>query len=438
MNEQKINVNKTVASTTLGCKVNKYDTEAMIKIFDDNGYSEVEFDEFADVYVINTCTVTNLSDKKSRQMIRKVKKINPNAIIVATGCYAQVSPEEVAKIEGVNIVIGTKDRSKIVELVENYNVDNGVKNIVTDIMKERDFEKLDINKIKGMTRAYLKIQEGCNQFCTYCIIPYARGGIRSRIESEVLEEVQNLANNGFKEVVLAGIHIASYGKDLKNTNLLQLLKKVNEVEGIERIRFSSVEPNLMTEEFVKELSTLDKICHHFHLSLQSGCDETLKRMNRKYTTEEFSNCVRILRKYYTDVAITTDVIVGFPQETDIEFEETYKFCEKIEFSKMHIFPFSPKKGTKAYDMSGQVDNDIKNNRAKQLRELSDKMAYEFNKKYINTSQNVLIEKKIGDNIYEGHTSNYMTVQVSSEKDIVNHICNITVKKCDNDIIVGSL
>ncbi len=303
---------KKIASYALGCKVNQYESEAIAELFAEKGYEVVSVDDAADVYIINTCTVTNFGDKKSRQLIRKVKRQNENAIVAVVGCYAQTAPEELAAVHGVNLVIGTKDKSKIVELVEDYQAEQGVQNYVTDIMHERVFEPLEIKKLANRTRAYLKIQDGCSQFCSYCIIPYARGPIRSRQPEDVIAEVKRLAENGFKEVVLTGIHVASYGKDLKTITLTDIIRQVHEVEGIERIRFSSIEPNVVTEEFAAAMAELPKVCDHFHLSLQSGCDKTLKEMNRKYDTEKYRQAAALLRKYLPDVAITTDIIVGSP------------------------------------------------------------------------------------------------------------------------------
>lgn len=426
---------KSVASYALGCKVNQYESEAIAELFEEKGYDVVGIDDKADVYVINTCTVTNFGDKKSRQLIRKVKRQNPDALVAVVGCYAQTAPDEVMKIEGVNIVIGTKDRKEIVSIVENYH-DNKPENHVSPIMKEREFEHLKIHKLKNRTRAYLKIQDGCSQFCSYCIIPYARGPIRSRDPEDIMEEVNVLAENGFKEIVLTGIHVASYGKDIKNIDLLGIIKKVHEVEGIERIRFSSIEPNIITDEFVSEIVKLKKVCHHFHLSLQSGCDKTLKAMNRKYTTEKYYDAVCILRKYMADVAITTDIIVGFPGETEEDFNESYEFAKKVQFSKIHVFPYSPKKGTPAAERKDQILNSVKQERSKKLIELSDKMANEFMSKYIDKSVEVLFERNIGENQYEGHTGNYIKVVGNSDTDVSNNIVNVKIKSVEYEHITG--
>ncbi len=416
MNEQ-----KKLAAFTLGCKVNTYDTEAVVKLFSERGYDVVDFEETADIYIINTCTVTNLGDKKSRQLIRRAKRQNPSSIVVVMGCYAQTAQDEVKKIEGVNIIVGTKERASLVDVVEAYSAEYGIVSTVSDIMKEKAFERLSAGKFENRTRAYLKIQDGCNQFCTYCIIPYARGNVRSRLPQDVLDEVKTLAENGFKEVVLAGIHVASYGKDLLDTDLLSLIKKVHEQEGIERIRFSSLEPNLITEHFVNELTKMSKICNHFHLSLQSGCDKTLTAMNRRYTTAEYERAVKLLRESFADVSITTDMIVGFPGETDEDFEESFAFAKKIGFSKIHVFPYSPKKGTKAASFKNQLDSSVKNERATKLITLSDEMAEMFRQRFVGKTVDVLFETKNEENIYCGHTTNYLSVCKQSDVNIVNEI-----------------
>ena len=382
---------KKAASFALGCKVNQYESEAIAELFAEKGYEIVGIDEEADVYVINTCTVTNFGDKKSRQLIRKVKRQNENAIVAVVGCYAQTAPKELMEIAGVNLVIGTKDRAQIVEMVEQYDRANGVENHVSDIMKERVFEPLSIQKLANRTRAYLKIQDGCSQYCSYCIIPYARGPIRSREPQEVVAEVKRLAENGFKEVVLTGIHVASYGKDRRDTSLLDILKQVHEVEGIERIRFSSIEPNVVTEEFAQTMAALPKVCDHFHLSLQSGCDKTLKEMNRKYDTEKYRQAAATLRKYLPKVALTTDIIVGFPGETEEDFRESYAFAEEIGFAKIHVFPYSPKRGTPAAARKDQLLNAVESERSHTLMQLSDRMAADFLADAVGTDAEVLYE-----------------------------------------------
>jgi len=429
---------KRAASYALGCKVNQYESEAIAELFAEKGYEIVGIDEVADVYVINTCTVTNFGDKKSRQLIRKVKRQNGNAVVAVVGCYAQTAPKEIMAVEGVNLVIGTKDRGQIVEMVEEYNPAEGVENHVSDIMKERVFEPLSIQKLANRTRAYLKIQDGCSQYCSYCIIPYARGPIRSRGPQDVLDEVKRLAENGFKEVVLTGIHVASYGKDSKDTSLLEILHQVHEVEGINRIRFSSIEPNVVTEEFAKTMAELPKVCHHFHLSLQSGCDRTLKEMNRKYDTEKYRQAAAMLRKYLPDVALTTDIIVGFPGEMEEDFKECYDFAKEIGFAKIHVFPYSPKKGTPAAERKDQLPNSVKSERSHKLLALSDEMSAEFLQKYVGKTVEVLYEKSFDEGVYEGHTSNYMKVHGKSPEDVTNRIVQTKITHTEGEVVFGEV
>ena len=410
---------KKVAFYTLGCKVNQYETEAMIESFETAGFKTVEYEEYADVYIINTCTVTNMGDRKSRQIIRRALDSNPDAFIAVVGCYSQISPDKVIEIPGVKLVVGTNERAKIVELVE-YAQDKEEKiNMVSDIMEVREFEEMSIKNYKSRTRAFLKIQEGCDQYCSYCIIPYARGHIRSRKPESILEEVNHLAQNGFKEIVLTGIHGASYGRDLENTSLIEIIEQVHQVEGIARIRMSSVEPKTLNDEFIERLSKLDKICRHFHLSLQSGCDETLKRMNRKYTTEEYLKVVNRLREVFPEVAITTDLIVGFPGETEEEFQCTVDFIQKVNFSGMHVFKFSPREGTPAAQHKNQVLPQIKEQRSRIITSLAQEMEAEFQNKLLNKKMDVLFEQKIQEHSsgYEGLTDNYIRVIASSNVDL---------------------
>lgn len=429
---------KKVASHALGCKVNQYESEAIAELFAQKGYEIVDIDEWADIYIINTCTVTNFGDKKSRQLIRKVKRQNPEAVVAAIGCYAQTAPDEIKNIEGVNLIIGTKGRKDIVDLVDSYVPEMGVVSTVGQIAKEREFEHLTISKLADRTRAYLKIQDGCSQFCSYCIIPYARGPIRSRDPEDIMDEVKVLAENGFKEIILTGIHVASYGKDLKGVTLLDVIKRVQEQEGIERIRFSSVEPNIVTEEFASELSKLDKVCDHFHLSLQSGCDRTLKRMNRKYDAAGYERAVEILRKYFPNVAITTDIIAGFPDETDEDFEKSLEFAKKIGFSKIHAFPYSPKRGTPAAVMPNQILNAVKNERTSRLIEASDRMADEFIKSFEGRVMPVLYEREIEHNIYEGYTTNYIRVLSESSENIKNKILDTEIVSSEDEKAIGRI
>ncbi|MDY5211649.1 tRNA (N(6)-L-threonylcarbamoyladenosine(37)-C(2))-methylthiotransferase MtaB [Intestinibacter sp.] len=430
---------KKVAFYTLGCKVNQYETEAMLELFEKEGYEKAETEDYADVYVINTCTVTHMSDRKSRQYIRRMKKKNPDAIIAVVGCYSQVSPEEILSIDEVNLVMGTNDRKKIVEEVKKIDASRKV-STVDDIMKVKAFEEIEINKTNGKTRAFLKIQDGCDRYCSYCIIPYARGRVRSRDLESIVKEVENLAANGYKEVVLTGIHVASYGKDIKDTDikLLDVIKQINDIDGIERIRLSSVEPILFTNEFVEAVSTMDKVCPHYHLSLQSGCDETLKRMKRRYTTEEYKTIVDRLRANIPNVSITTDVIVGFPGETNEEFDKTYEFLKDIELTHMHIFKYSPRKGTPAATMENQVDPSTKHDRSEKLLKLNEENFEKFGQKMLNKEFNVLFEQKVGDNKYEGLTENYVKVIVESDKDLSEQILKVKITDVKNEFLEGIL
>lgn len=430
---------KKVAFYTLGCKVNQYETEAMLELFEKEGYEKAETEDYADVYVINTCTVTHMSDRKSRQYIRRMKKKNPDAIIAVVGCYSQVSPEEILSIDEVNLVMGTNDRKKIVEEVKKIDASRKV-STVDDIMKVKAFEEIEINKTNGKTRAFMKIQDGCDRYCSYCIIPYARGRVRSRDLESIVKEVENLASNGYKEVVLTGIHVASYGKDIKDSDikLLDVIKQINDIEGIERIRLSSVEPILFTDEFVEAVSTMDKVCPHYHLSLQSGCDETLKRMKRRYTTEEYKAIVDRLRAAIPNVSITTDVIVGFPGETNEEFDKTYEFLKDIELTHMHVFKYSPRKGTPAATMENQVDPSTKHDRSEKLLQLNEENFNKFGQKMLDKEFYVLFEQKVGDNKYEGLTENYVKVIVESDNDISEQILKVKIKDVKNEFLEGIL
>lgn len=416
---------KKAALHNLGCKVNAYETEAMQHLLEEAGYEIVPFTQKADVYVINTCSVTNMADRKSRQMLHKAKKNNPDSIVVAAGCYVQTSEKEVLNDLSVDIVIGNDRKHDLVRLLEEYSLDS-VNDTVDDINDgKHDFEELFIDQTKEHTRAFIKVQDGCNQFCSYCIIPYARGRVRSRRFENVIAEVERLAANGFKEVVLTGIHLSSYGVDFEETTgLLELIQAVNAVKGIERIRLGSLEPKIVTEHFASELSKLDKICPHFHLSLQSGCDATLKRMNRKYTTKEYERGCELLRKYFVHPAITTDVIVGFPGETEEEFEQTEAYLEHIHFYEMHIFKYSKRKGTRAAVMPDQIDEQIKAARSEKLIALGHDMSKEFRKFYIGKNEEVLFEEKavIGDKEYfVGYTKEYVKVAKKTDENLENQI-----------------
>ena len=407
----------------------------MLQKFKENGYEIVDInDDISDVCVVNTCTVTNMSDRKSRHILRRVKVLNPNAIIVATGCYAQVYKKELEEMPEIDIVLGNEEKADIVHFVEKYQ--NEKKKIVQiqDINQEKEFEEMGEITYTEKTRAVIKVQDGCNQFCSYCIIPYARGRVRSRKIENVVKEIKKIVERGIKEVVITGIHLASYGKDFNDgTSLIDLLEEINKIDGICRIRLGSLEPKIINEKFMDRLIKLEKICHHFHLSLQSGSNKTLKRMNRKYTTEEFKNIVEILRKYYDDVILTTDIIVGFPGENEEEFEETYNFLKEIKFYKMHVFPYSPRKGTVAEKMPEQVDGNIKEKRSKKLIEMSEQNQKGYNKKLIGKEVEVLFEeeeKKDNEIFYKGHTSNYILVKYKTTENLENQIRKVKIKKAD--------
>lgn len=429
-----------VAFYTLGCKVNQYETEAMMEAFENSGYEIVEYDGYSDIYIINTCTVTNIGDRKSRQIIRRALDHNPEAFIAVVGCYSQIAPQEILEIPGVKLVVGTNERSRIVELVEEaQNMDKKI-SVVGDIMEIKEFEDMAIKNYKSRSRAFIKIQEGCEQYCTYCIIPYARGRIRSRKPESIVNEVKTLAESGYKEVVLTGIHVGSYGRDLGNIGLIDIINMVHEVDGIERLRMSSVEPMTFDDKFLSSLPKLHKLCRHFHLSLQSGCDETLKRMNRKYTTQEYRDVVNKLRDIYPDVGITTDIIVGFPGETDEEFKKTVDFVEEISFSSMHVFKFSPRKGTPAAKFKGQVNPKVKDERSKIISEIAHKNHMKFMNSLIGKSLRVLYEQKVDEkgNYYEGLTDNYIRVMAEAAYDIKGEIINTRLNGIEGDMMVGIL
>ncbi len=428
-----------VAFYTLGCKVNQYETNGMIQAFLEKGYEIVDFSEEADIYVINTCTVTSISDKKSRQMIRRTKQLNPDALVVAVGCYAQVAKYKLEEIKDIDLILGISEKTEIVRYVEEALQNKEPQEHISDVMHQKEFVDFGSVNYTDKNRVAIKVQDGCNQFCTYCIIPYARGRIRSRKIENVKKEVENLAKKGIKEIVITGIHVASYGKDLnENVGLIDLLEEINKVDGIERIRLSSLEPTLITEEFVERLSKLNKICDHFHLSLQSGCDATLKRMNRHYTTSDFKKATDLLRKTYPNVALTTDVIVGFPGETDEEFNITYKFLQDINFYKMHVFKYSQRHGTKAEKMSNQIDGKIKEERSRKLIELSDKNEKEQNKKYFNKILKVLVEE-LEDGYFKGHTTNYIMVKIKDTgEDLQNKIVNTKIIDTEGIDLIGKL
>ena len=431
---------RKVAFYTLGCKVNQYDTEAVLEKFKAADYEIVDFNDYADVYVVNTCTVTHLSDRKCRQMLRKTKKINNDSILVAMGCYAQIAADKIKdQVEEIDIIIGTDKRNQILEVVEDFEKDRAKTiNLVSNIMDVTEFEEMTISHLGERTRVYIKVQEGCNNYCSYCIIPYTRGKIRSRREEQVIEEVRKLAGLGFKEIILTGIHVLAYGKDLGDTNLIQLLQRVHEVEGIERIRMSSIEPVVVTDEFIMALKELPKVCHHFHLSLQSGSDTVLKRMNRKYTTADYKKSVEDLRTLWPDVAITTDIIVGFPGETDEEFEETVAFVEEVKLSQIHIFPFSPREGTPAAKMKEQIAPEVKEKREKVLSTKEKALRLSYMEGFIGQELEVLFEKHHGGSV-SGYTSNYLRVQVEGDESIENTLQTVYIKELiDEHTLLGKL
>lgn len=458
---------KSVALHNLGCKVNSYEMDVMQQMLEEKGYRIVPFDEFADIYIINTCTVTNIADRKSRQMLHKAKKQNPDGIVVATGCYVQTGREAVCMDEAIDLAIGNNKKKELVPILEEFLKERAAvkaageseklqteagktlnDTTIIDINRTTEYERMFLTETAGHTRAYIKIQDGCNQFCTYCIIPYARGRVRSRREEDIRREISDLAHRGYKEVVLTGIHLSSYGVDWqREPQLLQLLQEIHRIDGIERIRLGSLEPRIITEEFVKKLAELPKICPHFHLSLQSGCDATLKRMNRRYDTKEFEEKVRLLRGAFLEPAITTDVITGFPGETEEEFLQTKAFLEKVSFFEMHIFPYSKRQGTKAAVMENQVPETVKKERSRLLLEIEKRQSLEFRKQHIGRSLSVLFEeeKEIDGKCYmTGHTKEYVKVAVLTEgltREERQHMENSIVKVCGkrmltDDIIFG--
>ena len=443
-NEEELKKNRkpSVAFATLGCRVNHYETEAMTEKFLREGYEITEFDNFADVYVINTCSVTNMSDKKSRQIIGRARRKNENAVIAAVGCYSQVSPDEVSKIDGVDVVLGTRNKGDVVYYVNKAKDEGKMQVAVGEVLKNKTFEELNIEEYQDKTRAFLKIQDGCNRFCTYCLIPYTRGRTCSKDPDKVLEEIKRLEEHGFKEIILSGIHTASYGVDLEgDVTLISLLQEIEKLDGIERVRIGSIEPSFFTGEVIEKMRHMKKLCPQFHLSLQSGCDETLKRMNRRYTAKEYEEAVYKIRENLKDASITTDVIVGFPGKTDEEFNETYKFLERIKLTKTHIFKFSPRKGTKAENMPNQVDGTIKENRSKALIELNNKNEGEFSESLVRREMDVLVEKELNEKpgYFEGYTRNYVRVVFESEKsDIIGKIVKCKIEEANGDYVSGKI
>lgn len=437
---------KTVAACTLGCKTNQYETDGMIEILKKMGASVVDFEDAADVYLINTCSVTNMADKKSRQMIHRARKNNPEALVIACGCYVQAEKEKLSQDKDIDIIISNNRKKDIGHVIAEY-FNSGETACFTDISREKEFEELDVNKPVYHTRAYVKIQDGCNQFCTYCIIPYVRGRIRSRSMDSVIDEISRLAEAGVKEVVLTGIHISSYGRDMDgDTGLADLVENISKIEGIERIRLGSLEPGIITEGFAHRIKAVDKLCPHFHLSLQSGCDSVLKRMNRKYTCSEYMEKCELLRKVYKNPAITTDVIVGFPGETEEEFECTRKYLEDINLYEMHIFKYSQRKGTPAATMPNQVDPSVKNSRSDVLLAISEHNKHAYQDLFVGTTVKVLVEElveKNGEEYMRGHTERYMDVHISTEgitdpQSFKNRIVEVMYEKTTAGEYVGKI
>lgn len=439
---------KNVALHNLGCKVNAYEMDVMQQMLQQKGYKVVSFDESADIYIVNTCTVTNIADRKSRQMLHRAKKKNPQAIVVAVGCYVQTGKEEVALDECIDLAIGNNRKKDLIPILEQYIEGMKSSSCIIDINNTKEYEEMKLEHTAEHTRAYIKIQDGCNQFCTYCIIPYARGRVRSRQKEDIISEVEGLVTSGYQEIVLTGIHISSYGIDFskklgeenKEANdylqqpsehfLLELIKKLNKIKGLYRIRLGSLEPRIITEEFVKTLKTLNKVCPHFHLSLQSGCDETLKRMNRRYSASQYYEKVQLLRNYFENAAITTDIIVGFPGETEEEFQITKKYLEELQLYEMHIFKYSKRKGTKAAVMEHQVDAIVKNQRSVQLLELNDHCSQKYCERFIGKQVEVLVEetKEINGKIYQlGHTKEYLKVAIDLQKNYNNQMILVTIQ-----------
>ncbi|MBM6855624.1 tRNA (N(6)-L-threonylcarbamoyladenosine(37)-C(2))-methylthiotransferase MtaB [Mediterraneibacter glycyrrhizinilyticus] len=436
---------KKAALHNLGCKVNAYETEAMQEMLEHAGYEIVPFKEGADVYIINTCTVTNIADRKSRQMLHRARKLNPDAVVVAAGCYVQAQAEKQEVDPCIDIVLGNNRKKELVKVLEEYDQERekrkegeeGPIRDVDDISRTREYEELSLTKPGDHTRAYIKVQDGCNQFCTYCIIPYARGRVRSRKTEDVVREVEDLAENGYCEVVLTGIHLSSYGIDFDGErHLLDLIRAVHNIRGIRRIRLGSLEPGIITEEFAESLAALPKMCPHFHLSLQSGCDATLKRMNRRYTSGEYLEKCRILRKYFDDPALTTDVIVGFPGETEEEFRQSFDFVDKVDFYETHIFKYSKREGTRAAVMDGQVSEQVKSQRSQQMIELGEKKQKAYEQSFIGREVEVLIEETAeidGRTVQVGHTKEYIKIALDAQENLKNCVVKVQIEN-DSQII----
>ena len=430
---------KKVALHNLGCKVNAYELEAMQEMLEKAGYEIVPFAPGADVYIINTCTVTNIADRKSRQMLHKARKMNPEAIVIAAGCYVQAQKNMENIDDAIDIVLGNNRKQDLLFVLENYKKGSGQEKDLISLDKPVEYEELQLSSTGEHTRAYLKVQDGCNQFCSYCIIPYVRGRVRSRRKEEVLEEVLRLTKNGYQEFVLTGIHLSSYGVDCED-NLLELIKAVHEIEGVKRIRLGSLEPRIITEEFAQALGNMPKICPHFHLSLQSGCDATLMRMNRKYSAEEYLEGCRLLRKYFKNPALTTDVIVGFPQESEEEFEQSYKMIESVEFYETHIFKYSRRQGTKAAAMEGQITEAVKAARSEKMLELNRQRSLEYEESMIGKNLEILLEEEVelqGKAYYLGHSREYVKVAVEKTESLkVNDLLTVKITGFTEEHILG--
>ncbi|MFQ6794500.1 MAG: tRNA (N(6)-L-threonylcarbamoyladenosine(37)-C(2))-methylthiotransferase MtaB [Thomasclavelia sp.] len=426
---------KTVAFHTLGCKVNSYESNAMLKIFKEAGYQEVDFKDVADVYVINTCTVTNTGDSKSRQMIRKAIRKNPQATVCAVGCYSQIAPQEIVDIEGIGVVLGTQHRKEIVDLVDQYQQTKQPIVKVNSLKNVSKFEDLNIDRFKH-TRAFLKIQDGCNNFCTYCIIPYARGRVRSRKPESVIDQAKRLVANGYVEIVLTGIHTAGYGEDLENYTFYDLLVDLVKIPGLKRLRISSIETSQISDEIIDLIGSNEIIVDHLHVPLQSGCDATLKRMNRKYTTAKYLEKINKIREYLPNIAFTTDVIVGFPGESEEEFAATYDFIKTVNFSQLHVFPYSPRKNTPAAKMKDQINDQVKHQRVEKLLELSKQLNKDFAVQQIGKTLKVLFEKQNGDYLI-GHASDYLQVKVKTDQNLIGEIVNVKITDFD-DILEGEM
>ena len=433
---------RKAAFHTLGCKVNAYETEAMRQELEKKGYEIMDFAPGADIYIINTCTVTNIADRKSRQMLHKAKKMNPDAVVIAVGCYVQAAGEELLKDEAIDIVVGTNRKSEICDIIEEYFSEarpERQRSYLMDISKSCRYDDMEMTTVAEHTRAFIKIQDGCNQFCTYCIIPYTRGRIRSRSLEDLKKEVQGLAENGYQEVVLTGIHLSSYGQDLEeDITLLDAINEVSSIEGIKRVRLGSLEQGIITGDFVKALAENEKFCPHFHLSLQSGCETVLKRMNRHYTPEQYLEKCRLIRRYFDRPALTTDVIVGFPGETEEEFCETEEFLKKAAFAQMHIFKYSMRKGTNAAGMENQVPDSVKAERSDRLLQLNEKLEQEYRCQFLGCSRKVLMEEEMvidGVRYFVGHTSEYIRAAVLAETDLTNKFVKVNFKKLLNKEIL---